>query len=228
MEKRTYNSEAIVRAVKVIIDENESSEPLIAEMDTDQLQTDELIRSLISHALNRICMSAPNELISDMAVSYEASLMDGALQALGNRGYGKYVVAPKDAIRLVSVYAADWEQPVREFITADDARYQLQRSRIAGVRGTIYDPVVAYVNNPMENGSRIELYTTEEDKANVMYIPSFTDGDGEESEDASFSLTSRIYSALLYAIANLYFVSIGESGRAEMMAGEVNHLLGLS
>lgn len=223
MAKRNYNSDEIVRAVKIIIDENEESAGLAGIRDTDQLQTDIILHSLIPHALNRLAEVAPEDVLADMTVLLDEGA--SSLHPLGNKGYGKYVIAPDDMLRVVSVYCNDWEQPVREFLTGTEEAYYMQRSPFAGVRGSVYDPVVAVVNNPVGPGTRVELYTTGEDRLYMVYLPDFTAGEGDVSD---WDLTGRIYGALLYMIASLYFITIDENDRAEVMAREAAEQLGLT
>ena len=147
-----YKVKDIVKAVKVILDENTSSEALQNLGDVDTLTLEEIIESKVEDAARLVAMSAPLYML-DGGKAFGDSI--GWDMSVG-RGSGR-IVLPDDFLRLIIFQMADWSMPVSEAITEQDPLYARQRSRFPGIKGCPESPVVAIVNQPI--GKVLEFYS---------------------------------------------------------------------
>lgn len=147
-----YKVEDIVKAIRVILDENTSSEALQNLGDVDTLTLEEIIESKVEDAARLVAMSAPLYML-DGGKAFGDSI--GWDMSVG-RGSGR-IVLPDDFLRLIIFQMADWSMPVSEAITEQDPLYARQRSRFPGIKGCPESPVVAIVNQPI--GKVLEFYS---------------------------------------------------------------------
>ena len=125
----------IIRAAKVAIDENVSSDALTALGDLDTLTLDEIIRSKVEDAARLVEEGAAHYLLDAGQAFGGAIYWDSEVA-----GYGAGRVSlPDDFMRLVSFEMSDWSYPVTVAITEEDPRYPMQSSRYGGVRGNPSD-----------------------------------------------------------------------------------------
>ena len=187
-----YNIEKIMQDVRVCIDQNMSSEALAELQDVDTLSLDEIIKSKILEAFQRVHLEAPPNL---------RELESG------------WVLLPKDFMRLVVFEMDDWEQAVYTAISTDDPDYEKQRSRFKGIRGTPQKPVCALAIRP--EGRVLEFYSCKSDEAQVsraMYLPYPT-----IDEDGGVDISERCYTAVVYTAAGLTLITCGETERATVL-----------
>lgn len=159
-----YKVEDIVRDVRIALDKNMTSEPLTALGDVDTLSIDEIIRSKILEAVERVHTEAP-------AYKLEGGHNFGDEVYWGELESG-WVLLPDDFMRLVVFKMDDWERAVYSAISVDDAEYALQRSRFKGIRGTSQRPVCAVAIRP--EGKVLEFYSCKSTDAQVsraVYMP---------------------------------------------------------
>lgn len=197
-----YQLDKIMEDVRVCIDQNVSSDALTELGDVDTLSLDEIIRSKILEAVQRVHLEAP-------AYMLEGGHNFGDAVYWGDMESG-WVLLPEDFLRLVVFEMDDWEQAVYSAITPDDPEYAKQRSRIKGIRGTSEKPVCAIAIRP--EGRVLEFYSCKSDDAHVsraVYIP-YPEIDGSGGVDVS----ERCYTAVVYTIAGLTLMSCGEAQQA--------------
>lgn len=194
-----YKLQRIERDVRVAIDENKTSEQLIADEDIDTLSLEEIVRSKIVEAVRRVITEAP------------IHLLDGG-EPFGDAVYWRdkgsgWTLLPDDFMRLLIFKMSDWERPVYEPITAADPQYQLQHSRYKGVRGNVQKPVVAIVSRA--EGRVLELYSCNSKDATVeqaLYMPlPRVDCDG------GINIPERCYRSVVYMAASLVLATIGNA-----------------
>ncbi len=153
-----------MRDVRVALDQNRQSVPLLAAGDETALSIDEVIRSKICEGVRRVHMAAPVHML-------ETGHRFGQMDIRNADGSG-YVPLPDDFMRLVMFRRSDWSSAVYEAITAADVEYQYQSSRFKGLRGTPQRPVCAIVQRP--TGNVLEYYSSKDDKAEItaaVYVP---------------------------------------------------------
>lgn len=146
--------EDLVKEIRVALDRNNNSTPLIECDDIDTLTLNELIESKIAEAARIIEVNAPVYLLEggkDFAGSIE--WFDGEVGKGGGR-----IALPSDFLRLVSFKMSDWCRAVTVAITDDHPLYERQSSKYRGVKGCPQDPIVAIVNQPV--GQVLEFYSS--------------------------------------------------------------------
>lgn len=187
--------------VRICLDQNMESDALIESGDIDTLALDEIIKSKILEAIQRVHRDAPNY------------LLEGG-HNFGDAVYWRelesgWVLLPKDFLRLVVFEMDDWEQAVYQAISTDDPEYQKQRSRFKGIRGTAQRPVCVIAIRP--EGRVLEFYSCKSTDAQVsraMYIPYPSIDD-----DGGVDVCERCYNAVVYTAAGLTLITCGEVER---------------
>lgn len=191
--------ERILRDVRVCLNQNMVSSRLILDGDAETLQLNDTIRSKVLDAVRMVEMSAPAHLLEG-----GHSFASGSVY--WRDGHSGWLLLPSDFMRLVTFEMDDWERPVTEAITPEDASYKLQRSSISGVRGNWQRPVCAIAVRP--EGKVLEFYSCKSDEAGVsraVYIP-YPNVDSYDGVDIS----ERCYSAVVYTIAGLVLATYGK------------------
>lgn len=208
-----YQIQRIARDVRVAMDENKTSEQLIADEDIDTLSLDDIVRSKIVEAVRRVVTEAP------------VHLLDGGVpfgDAVYWRGKGSgWTLLPDDFMRLLIFKMSDWERPVYEPITAADPQYQLQFSRYKGLRGNPQKPVVAIVSRA--EGRVLELYSCKDTDATVeqaVYIPL-----PKVDCDGGIEIPERCYTSVVYQTASLVLASVGQADLSSIMSELSKQLL---
>lgn len=203
----------IVRDIRIAIDENDTSAPLIGENDIDTLSLDDIVRSKICEAVRRVESGAPVYLLEeghsfDTAIFWE------------DKGSGM-ILLPDDFMRLIVFKMSDWERSVYEAISVADPTYQLQHSRYKGIRGNTQKPVCAIVNRAV--GKALEFYSCNSEAAYVQqasYLPYPT-----IDEDGGIDICERCYEAVVYMAASLVLTTYGETEKAKAMTELSNTIL---
>lgn len=208
-----YQIQRIARDVRVAMDENKTSEQLIADEDIDTLSLDDIVRSKIVEAVRRVVTEAP------------VHLLDGGVpfgDAVYWRGKGSgWTLLPDDFMRLLIFKMSDWERPVYEPITAADPQYQLQFSRYKGLRGNPQKPVVAIVSRA--EGRVLELFSCKDTDATVeqaVYIPL-----PKVDCDGGIEIPERCYTSVVYQTASLVLASVGQADLSSIMSELSKQLL---
>lgn len=193
-----FQIEKIMQDVRICLDQNMTSDALLESGDIDTLALDDIIRSKILEAVQRVHMDAPNY------------LLEGG-HNFGDAVYWRelesgWVLLPPDFMRLVVFEMDDWEQAVYQAISTDDPEYEKQRSRFKGIRGTAQRPVCAIAIRP--EGRVLEFYSCKSEDAQVsraMYIPY-----PKIDEDNGVDICERCYNAVVYTAAGLTLLTCGE------------------
>lgn len=207
-----YRLSEIVRAVRVILDENAVSKQLLDERDIDTLTLDEIVLSKIADAARITERSAPVNLL-DSGNNFGDAILWGD-QSSGS------TILPEDFFRLIAFKMSDWSRAVYQAITDRDPRYPLQASKWKGIRGTPEKPVCAIVMRP--EGKVLEFYSCKDDTATVdeaVYLPY------PKIENDGIRICERCYPAVLYEAAGLSSQSSGEADKAEAFFNTVKELL---
>ena len=201
-----FQIDKIMQDVRVCIDQNTTSGSLVDSGDIDTLSLDEIIKSKILEAVERVHLNAP---------SY---LLEGG-HNFGDAIYWRelesgWVLLPQDFLRLVVFEMSDWERAVYTAISTDDPDYEKQRSRFKGVRGTAQKPVCAIAIRP--EGRVLEFYSCKSTDAQVsraMYIPY-----PEIDEYGGVDISERCYKAVVYTVASLTLITLGEADKANLLS----------
>ena len=193
-----YQIDKIMQDVRICIDQNMMSDALLDTGDIDTLALDEIIKSKIVEAIQRVHLEAPNVLLEG-GHNFGDAVYWGELES-------GWVLLPLDFLRLVVFEMDDWEQAVYTAISTDDPEYEKQRSRFKGIRGTAQRPVCAIAIRP--EGRVLEFYSCKSTDAQVsraMYIPY-----PSIDEDGGVDVCERCYKAVVYTAAGLTLMTCGE------------------
>lgn len=194
-----FQIDKIMQDVRICLDQNMESDALIESSDIDTLALDEIIKSKILEAIQRVHRDAPNY------------LLEGG-HNFGDAVYWRelesgWVLLPQDFLRLVVFEMDDWEQAVYQAISTDDPEYEKQRSRFKGIRGTAQRPVCAIAIRP--EGRVLEFYSCKSTDAQVsraIYMPY-----PKIDEDGGVDISERCYKAVVYTAAGLTLMTCGDT-----------------
>ena len=201
-----FQIDKIMQDVRICLDQNMASDALIESGDIDTLALDEIIKSKILEAIQRVHRDAPNY------------LLEGG-HNFGDAVYWRelesgWVLLPKDFLRLVVFEMDDWEQAVYQAISTDDPEYEKQHSRFKGIRGTAQRPVCAIGIRP--EGRVLEFYSCKSTDAKVsraIYMPY-----PQIDEDGGVDISERCYNAVIYTAAGLTLLTCGEAEKGNSVS----------
>lgn len=219
-----YQVNGIIEDVRVCMDENVVSEGLLAGSDVETLTLNELIRSKIIEAVERVHTDAPYYKL-DTGVNIEDADSAG-IHWRGSDDTCGWLLLPTDFMRLVVFEMSDWERPVYSVITPDSVEYQKQMSRHKGIRGTAERPVVALGVRP--EGRVLEFWSCKSRSATVtrgVYIPYPTITGDQATERELINVSRLCYEAMKYMAAGLVLSTQGETERAKQMIETANTYL---
>lgn len=213
-----YPVEQIIKAAKVAIDENVSSEPLASLGDLDTLTLDEILLSKVEDAARLVVEAADHRLLEG-----GEPLAGKAVQWQSTPAGAGYIDLPASApfLRLVVFQMSDWPYGVTDSISEEDDAYLLQTSRWGGIRGNNARPVVAVIRR--EGGDRLEWWGSKSAEATVLrgsYLPV------PAIKAGKISLCPKLHRATVYRLASMTCAIIGASDLAAMLLGESNRLAG--
>lgn len=200
-----YQLDKIKEDVRICLDQNMTSDALLADEDIDTLALDDILGSKIVEAVERVHLGAPSYLL-------ENGHNFGDAVYWGEQESG-WVLLPADFMRLIVFEMDDWERAVYQAISTDDPEYEKQRSRIKGIRGTSQRPVCAIALRP--EGRVLEFYSSKSEGAKVrraMYLPY-----PEVDANGGIDISERCYKAVIYMAAGLTLISCGEVDKGNVM-----------
>ena len=133
-----YSVSELKKDIRIVLDQNMTSEQLFESGDIDTLSLEEIIESKIVDAARLVETNAPLYLIDG------GKQFNGSIDWDSAHGYGSgRILLPDDFMRLVSFMMSDWDYPVSAALTEDDPEYAMQRSRYPGIKGNPQRPIVA-------------------------------------------------------------------------------------
>lgn len=193
-----YQLDKIISDVRSALNQNTRSEQLEEIGDVETLSYDAIIESKIVEAVKRVHSEAP------------VHLLDGG-NNFGDAIYWEdkacgWVLLPDDFMRLVVFEMDDWDRAVFSAPMADSPEYVSMRSRFKGLRGTSERPQCFISFRP--EGRVLEFYSCKNDDATVsraVYIPFPT-----LDEYGAVSICERCYDAVVYTIASLVSIVLGD------------------
>lgn len=200
-----YKLTEIARDVRIAMDQNMTSEQLIATKDIETLSLEDIIRSKVVEAVRRVETAAPVHFLEE-GHNFGDAVYWGDLES-------GWVLLPDDFMRLIAFRMSDWERTVHAAISVDDPLYAKQSSRYKGIRGNVQKPVCAIVNRA--EGKALEFYSCNSEEAYVScasYLPyPYID------EDDGIDICERCYTAVIYTVAALVLTTYGEADKASAL-----------
>ncbi|WP_290302402.1 hypothetical protein [Muribaculum intestinale] len=200
-----YKLTEIARDVRIAIDQNMTSEQLLATDDIETLSLEDIIRSKIVEAVRRVETAAPVHFLEE-GHDFGDAVYWGDLES-------GWVLLPDDFMRLIAFRMSDWERTVYAAISVDDPLYAKQSSRYKGIRGNVQKPVCAVVNRA--EGKALEFYSCNSEDAFVSrasYLPY-----PHIDEDDGIDISERCYTAVVYTVAALVLTTYGEADKASAL-----------
>lgn len=200
-----YKLTEIARDVRIAIDQNMTSEQLLATDDIETLSLEDIIRSKIVEAVRRVETAAPVHFLEE-GHDFGDAVYWGDLES-------GWVLLPDDFMRLIAFRMSDWERTVYAAISVDDPLYAKQSSRYKGIRGNVQKPVCAVVNRA--EGKALEFYSCNIEDAFVSrasYLPY-----PHIDEDDGIDISERCYTAVVYTVAALVLTTYGEADKASAL-----------
>lgn len=200
-----YTIDNIIRDVRVALDNNMTSAALAGFGDEETLTIDDIIRSKVEDAVMRVESRAMPQLL-DMGYTF------GHAACINADGSG-FILLPDDFMRLVVFRMSDWKRPVFTAIDDSDPEYAKQFSAAKGVRGNIFRPVCAIV--PRAEGHALEFFSSGADAyvAQAAYRPW-----PKADANGGIDISRRCYESVVYTIASLALMTLGEFEKANAMA----------
>ena len=211
-----YQVKDIIREVRVALDQNMSSAPLVELGDVDTLSLEEIIHSKIVDAVRSVELAVPHHLL-DSGLPFGDSI---AWNGQPGQSSG-YILLPDDFLRLLAFQMSDWSCAVHDAITPADPRYALQSSRFPGIRGCPQKPIVAIVNRAI--GKTLEFYSCTGGKdvaiKQALYIPM------PKEQLGVIYIPELIKDAVVYYAAHLVAVSTQQNEQAKALLAISNTLI---
>lgn len=211
-EQTNYSVNTLISEVRVILDHNMQSKPLIDDGDIDTLSLNENIQSAIPRAARIVEGAAPVNLLG------QGDPFSGTIYWPKAVGVGSgHIQLPDDFLRLICFQMSDWIRPASTIITQDDPLYAQQKSEFEGIRGNPYNPVVAIV--PWSTGLELEFYscnvgsTVTVRRARYLKKPVIT-GTGDA---ATINISTKLKDAIAYYAAGLVATTLGDDKTAQDM-----------
>ena len=206
--RKVVEVDELVRRVRIVLDENKTSDALLSNEDIETLSINELIRENLPRAARCVEESAPLYLL-DSGIAFGSTI-----GWFGQTGIGAGVISlPDDFLRLIAFKMSDWDYAVTEAIQENSVEYQMQQSKYAGIRGNTQKPVVAIVQRP--TGLSLEFYSCKAgnnvtlSRARYIPVPKIVNG--------GIGLSEKLIDAIVYYTGYLVAIIIGEVEQAKVL-----------
>lgn len=184
-----YQTSAILKDVRICLDQNSSNNALLLDADTDTLMLDDIITSKITQAVDSVHLVAPNHLL-ETGHNLTSPIHWGNLES-------GWLLLPPDFLRLTSFQMSDWDTPVLSPLPPSHPSYHLQRSRIKALRGTPQRPACIISSRP--EGKILEFFSCKTTSATITqatYIPQ-----AHIDNNAGVDISKLCYNPVIYTIA---------------------------
>lgn len=215
--------DVLQRDVRVCLDSNARSKPLLAIEDSDTLTVDEIIRSRVIEGVRQVHQVAPIHLLDNTRWFGDGVCRDGTVQARysSRRYWYGHVLLPDDFLRFVVFEMSDWARPIYTAVSMGDKEYRQQHSRYIGLRGSPEEPMCAIVRRP--EGLTLEFWSCRDDTADVrqaLYVPDIV-----IDRDDGVEVCRGCYQAAVNMIASLVALTLGQSDMAGLLQQQAISLL---
>ena len=208
-----YKIAEIVRDARIAMDQNKTSQQLIAFDDIETLSLEDIIKSKIVEAVRRVINKAPINLI-DSGITINGTV------TLRKSSQSGWIHLSDDFMRLIIFKMSDWERPVYHAISAQDPRYAKQFSRYPGIRGNVQKPVVAITRRAEGLALEFFPFTIGAGIEQSLYFP-FPKID----EYGGINIPEHCYMAVIYQTAALTLSSFNENDMASVLSSLSDSLL---
>lgn len=220
--------EMMRRRVRVVMDENSTTQALLSAGDVETLSLDDLIDENVLTAVRDVEMRAPWAMLDGVSYGDDADVEGTGAFRLGfvKLGEGKYMgrmALPGNMLRLLAVKLKSWNECAR-LITSDDAAYRWQRSKWSGVGGSPEKPVAAVVPGP-GGGVRLETYSSADGDDCLQYVTLVEEPVVEK--DTIVGVSQRLLDAIEYLAAAMTCSALGDAQTAAQLEATAWRLAGV-
>ena len=211
-----YNTQTIIRDVRLALDMNRTDTGLLDEQDQETLDLDTIILGKLEQGARMVESNAPAYLLDS------GKPLSGSLTFDKQVGIGRgRLQLPDDFMRLLTFKMSDWRRAVTDPILETDPRYALQSSKFAGIRGNPEKPVVALIREP--SGLTLEFWSCTGGSTVTLqrgrYLP-YPKIRGKEIE-----ICEKLYDAVIMQTAYLTALTLGEADRAQLLLTQARYLI---
>lgn len=213
----------IVTQVRVILEQNQAENTIIAEED-NTLKLDEVIRQKILHAARHLLET------SDVSVIDCGKTSSLNLEEIDGVGWGELsawkALLPNDYLRLLTLKMSDWRRGAHATIPVESAEYSQLRSGFIGITGNPERPVVAEaqhigtLDDAVVQWRELEAYTSatgECDEFRYCPIPTYETVDNV----VVLNFPERLYRMLLYQTGSLVAATYKDTALAQLLMNMV-------
>ena len=204
-----YDVSELMSAVRVVLDNNMTSDVLAGLGDIDTLTLDEIIRSKLVEGVRTAEMNAPLALLGGGTTFFG---QDISWYQQEGQGSG-YIKLPDDFMRLIVFQMSDWLRPVYEAVSPTDPKYNMYRSRYPGVSGCPQKPAAVIINLPV--GMALEFHSCIGGQGTFVkqaaYIPF------PKIEEEKIAMPYQLKEAAIYYTAHLTAVTTQETELANRL-----------
>lgn len=212
-----YSVDALKKEIRILLDQNMTSEQLLGTDDIDTLALEDIIESRLVDAARIVQRDAPVFLLGSGEAFGDSIEWESAV------GYGSgRIRLPDDFLRLVTFRMTDWSRAVIAPITEEDPLYAVQQSRYPGIRGNPQKPVAAIVTCP--DGQYLEFFSCSGGsdvsimRARYIPIPAITD-------KGKIYVCEKLRPAVAHYAAGMVAGSVGEEGLSQKLFASCNVLM---
>lgn len=195
-----YELKDIQRDVRIALNLNEISDALLNNDDVDTLMVDELIRSKVEDAAQKVELEAPVHMLDSGSNFADEIYWDDDDHNSG------WTILPDDFWKLIMFQMSDWKKAVYATITHDDPDYSKQKSDFVGIRGNCSNPVCAIVMR--SEGKVLEFYSCKSKEATVIHAVYLKKPELDEYD--CIRIDERCYRAVIYYCAGLVAQAVGK------------------
>lgn len=214
-----YTIDSLKRDIRIVLDQNATSEQMLTADDIDTLTLEEIIGSKIEDAARIVADAAPLYLLNDIMADFSGQRVEWDART----GYGPgRLPLPGDFLRLGSFRMSDWRRTIRTVFTDGDPEYDMQSSRYPGIRGCPQKPVVAIVNR--SDKLHLEFFSCAGGKGVTVSEARYVKVPAVTAED-KIDLARKVKSATVYAAASLVAQSIGQADLSAALSATSNNLM---
>lgn len=223
-----YNVSDVIRDVRVLMDENAVSAPVV-ESSLNTLSVDEIIGKCIEPAAQRVVAVAPlsffknassNFVLHNGAVRVDKddvpAVLQGKICEYVNDGKRCQFCVPENVMRLFAVQFDDEELPCYDVVDYTSPEYAKQLSKQGGIRGTKEHPMV--VVHHAKEGIVASVYGAHEKDVLLILVAGVALPKIDNNEQ--IDVPEEAYQSLLYMTAGLASQTLGnqKSGTYKQIA----------
>lgn len=209
----------IVAQVRVILEQNQAENTIIAEED-NTLKLDEVIRQKILHAARHLLETSD---VSAIDYGRTASVTPTEIEGAGWGELSAWVfTVPSDYLRLLTLKMSDWRRAVHGTLSMESPDYSQLQSGFVGLTGNPERPVVAEGQHidATHTWRGLEIYTSaagEVSEFRYCPIPAYETVDNV----VVLNFPERLYRMLLYQTGSLVAATYKDSALAQLLMNMV-------